>query len=92
MISLKIIFDVNIQTMKLVPSSPLMFLVVLVVIFVVGLLFGKLFKKKTEKFDSTIHGLPSTVKEFADSPKVLPPVPVNTGVTYHDQWCGKFNC
>ncbi|AGE51222.1 hypothetical protein PBCVCVM1_601L [Paramecium bursaria Chlorella virus CVM-1] len=78
--------------MKLVPSSPLMFLVVIVVIFAVGLLFGKMFNKKTEKFDSVIHGIPSTVQEFAASPKVLAPVPTNKGVTTHDDWCGKFNC
>ena len=79
--------------MKLVPSSPLMFLVVIVVIFALGLLFGKMFnKKKTEKFDSVIHGRPSTVQEFAASPKVLAPVPTNKGVTTHDDWCQKFNC
>jgi len=78
--------------MKLVPSSPLMFLVVIVVIFALGLLFGKMFgKKKTEKFDSVIHGIPSTVQEFATSPKVLPPVPQNKGVTDHDQWAKAFN-
>lgn len=77
--------------MKLVPSSPLVFLLVLVVIFAVGLLFGKMFKKKTEKFDSVIHGLPSTVQEFAASPKVLAPVPTNKGVTTHDDWVKAFN-
>lgn len=79
--------------MKLVPTSPLMFLVVIVVIFAVGMLFGKMFnKKKTEKFDSVMHGLPSTVQEFASSPKVLPPVPTNKGVTTHDDYCNAFNC
>ena len=79
--------------MKLMPTSPMMFLLVLVVIFAVGLLFGKMFnKKKAEKFDTIIHGIPSTVQEFAASPKVLPPVPMNKGVTTHDEWCGKFNC
>ena len=79
--------------MKLVPSSPLMFLVVIVVIFALGLLFGKMFNKnKTNKFDSVIHGLPSTVQEFAASPKVLAPVPQNKGVTDHDQWCKASNC
>jgi hypothetical protein len=79
--------------MKLMPTSPMMFLLVLVVIFAAGLLFGKMFnKKKAEKFDTIINGIPSTVQEFAASPKVLPPVPMNKGVTTHDEWCGKFNC
>jgi hypothetical protein len=70
--------------------------VVLIAIFLSGLFFGKMFAKKRhykkEKFDDSYYGLPSTVKEFADSPKVLPPVPENVGVTTHDEWCGKFNC
>jgi len=32
------------------------------------------------------------VKEFADSPKVLPPVPQNKGVLDHDNFCSAFNC
>ena len=83
--------------MKFIPSSPLVFVAVLIAIFLFGLFFGKMFTKKAtpmkkEKFDDAYYGLPSTVKEFADSPKVLPPVPENVGVTTHDEWCDKFNC
>lgn len=80
--------------MKLVPTSPIVFALVLVAMFAIGMLFGKMFgKKKTvEKFADAYYGVPSTVKEFADSPKTLPPVPVNKGVTYHDQWCSAANC
>jgi len=82
--------------MKFIPSNPLVFVAVLVAIFLVGIFFGKMFDGKVfkgEKFDDAAYrGIPSTVKEFADSPKVLPPVPENVGVTTHDEWCGKFNC
>ncbi|AGE55704.1 hypothetical protein ATCVMN08101_620L [Acanthocystis turfacea Chlorella virus MN0810.1] len=81
--------------MKFVPSSPLAIVLLLAALFVVGFVAAKLFKKKKgpkEKFDDSYYGLPSTVKEFADSPKVLPPVPENRGVTTHDEWCQKFNC
>lgn len=79
--------------MKFVPSNPVVFVLVLVAIFAVGMLFGKMFSggKKTEKFDDAYHGLPSTVKEFGASPKVLPPVPMNKGVTTHDMWAAKFD-
>ena len=64
-----------------------------VAIFAVGLLFGKMFNKKPEKYSNdSYHGLPSTVKEFADSPKQLPPVPENKGVSTHDDWCAASNC
>lgn len=78
--------------MKLVPSNPIVFVLVLVVIFFVGMMVGKLFKPKTEKFRDSYHGIPSTVQEFANSPKVLPPVPQNKGVTTHDSWCAKLEC
>lgn len=81
--------------MKFVPSSPLGIALLLVALFVIGFVAAKLFKKKgtkKEKFDDSYYGLPSTVKEFANSPKVLPPVPENRGVTTHDEWCDKFNC
>jgi hypothetical protein len=81
--------------MKLIPSSPLVFVLVLVALFAAGMIFSKLvFNKKTaEKYsDDAYYGLPSTVKEFADSPKKLPPVPENRGVTTHDDYCQAFNC
>jgi len=83
--------------MKFIPDHPLVFVALLVVIFLAGFFFGKIFKTsssppKKEKFDDAYYGLPSTVKEFADSPKVLPPVPQNKGVTTHDEYCAKFNC
>lgn len=83
--------------MKLIPSSPVVFGLVIIAFFVVGILFGKMFSKKTaivkvEKFGEMSGGVPSTVQEFASSPKVLPPVPENKGVTTHDEWCGAFNC
>ncbi|AGE50215.1 hypothetical protein ATCVCanal1_508L [Acanthocystis turfacea Chlorella virus Canal-1] len=83
--------------MKFIPANPLVYVAILIAIFLFGLFFGKMFTKKAaapkkEKFDDAYYGLPSTVKEFADSPKVLPPVPENKGVTTHDEWCGAFNC
>ena len=83
--------------MKFIPSSPIVYVAILVAIFLLGLFLAKMFTKKSvmpkkEKFDDSYYGLPSTVKEFADSPKVLPPVPENVGVTTHDEWCNKFNC
>lgn len=79
--------------MKFVPTNPVVFVIVLVAIFVIGMLVGKMFAggKKTEKFNDAYYGIPSTVKEFADSPKVLPPVPQNKGVTDHDEWTKEFN-
>jgi hypothetical protein len=79
--------------MNFIPTNPLVFVLVLVAIFAVGMLAGKLFDKKSEKFnDDAYYGLPSTVKEFANSPKQLPPVPENRGVTSHDDYCQAFNC
>lgn len=78
--------------MKLVPSNPIVFVLVLAVIFAVGMMVGKMFKPKTEKFSDAYYGIPSTVQEFAKSPKVLPPVPENRGVLTHDDFCAKFDC
>jgi hypothetical protein len=82
--------------MKFVPSSPLAIVLLLAALFAIGFSVGKMFTKKKqmkkEKFDDAYYGLPSTVKEFDNSPKVLPPVPENRGVTTHDEWCNKFNC
>ncbi|AGE59466.1 hypothetical protein ATCVOR07043_563L [Acanthocystis turfacea Chlorella virus OR0704.3] len=80
--------------MKFIPSSPLLYVAILVAVFLLGLSIAKFFTKKgkKEKFNDSYYGLPSTVTEFADSPKVLPPVPENKGVTTHDEWCDKFNC
>ena len=79
--------------MKFIPTSPVVFALVLIAIFAIGMLFGKMFsKKKAEKFNNAYTGLPSTVKEFADGPKQLPPVPQNKGVTDHDLWCKEDNC
>ncbi|AGE57713.1 hypothetical protein ATCVNTS1_604L [Acanthocystis turfacea Chlorella virus NTS-1] len=80
--------------MKFIPSSPLMYVAILAAVFLLGLSIAKFFTKKgkKERFDDSYYGLPSTVKEFADSPKVLPPVPENKGVSTHDEWCSKFNC
>ena len=83
--------------MKFIPSSPLLYVAILVAVFLLGLSIAKFFTKKgkngkKEKFDDSYYGLPSTVKEFADSPKVLPPVPENKGVTTHDMWCSASNC
>ena len=83
--------------MKFIPSSPFVFVAVLIAIFLFGMFFASMFNKKAtpskkEKFDDSYYGLPSTVKEFADSPKVLPPVPENKGVVSGDVWCKKFNC
>ncbi len=80
--------------MKFVPSNPIVFVIVLAVIFALGMLFGKMFKRKpkAEKFNDAYHGIPSTVQELANSPKVLPPVPENKGVLTHDDFCDKFDC
>ncbi|AAC96899.1 hypothetical protein PBCVAN69C_576R [Paramecium bursaria Chlorella virus AN69C] len=74
--------------MQFVPKSPLVLLLILVAFFVVGMLFGKMFSKgkKAEKFNDAYYGVPSTVAEFAKSPKVLPPVPQNKGVTSCKEW------
>jgi hypothetical protein len=80
--------------MKLIPSSPIVFVLVLLAIFGAGMLFGKLFGKKTkaEKFNEAYHGIPMTVVEQATGPKVLPPVPTQKGVLTHDLVCDAFNC
>jgi hypothetical protein len=79
--------------MKFIPSSPVVFVLVIVAFFAMGMLAGKMFgKKKAEKFDPNYIGEFGTPAEMASGPKVLPPVPENVGVTTHDQWCDKFNC
>ena len=79
--------------MHLLTKNPLWFVFFAIVFFAAGVVFDKLLtKKKTEKFFDGYTGIPSTVKEFADSPKVLPPVKQNPGVTDHDGWCALSNC
>lgn len=79
--------------MNFIPRSPVVFVLVIVAFFAVGMLAGKMFgKKKTEKFDSDYVGEFSTPSEMANGPKVLPPVPENRGVVSSDTWCKKFNC
>lgn len=74
-------------------KSPIVFAVVLAALFIAGILFGKMMgKTKVETFDDTYSGILNTVQDFSNSPKVLPPVPQNEGVTTHDDWCGAFNC
>ena len=79
--------------MKFVPSSPVVFVLVIVAFFAMGMLAGKMFgKKKAEKFDPNYVGEFSTPSEMASGPKVLPPVPENIGVVSSETWCKKFNC
>jgi hypothetical protein len=72
-------------------KSPLMFVLFAVLFFAAGILVDKFFFKKSavkpEKFEDGVYGLPSTVTEFANGPKVLPLVPQNVGVTDYDKWC-----
>ena len=79
--------------MKFVPSSPVVFVLVIIAFFVTGMLFGKMFgKKKAEKFDPNYVGEFGTPAEMAGGPKVLPKVPENIGVVSSETWCKKFNC
>lgn len=72
-------------------KSPLMFVIFAALFFIAGVLVDKFFMKKSvvkpEKFEDNIGGLPSTVTEFANGPKVLPLVPQNIGVSDYDKWC-----
>lgn len=79
--------------MRFVPSSPVVFMLIVIAFFATGMLFGKMFgKKKAEKFDSGYHGEFDTPQRMEAGPKVLPPVPQNIGVVSGDVWCKKFNC
>lgn len=82
--------------MKFIPSSPVVFVLIIVAFFAMGMLAGKMFGKKVvkaEKFDSDmIVGEFNTPKNMADGPKVLPKVPENIGVVSSETWCKKFNC
>lgn len=79
--------------MKFIPSSPVIFVLVIVAFFAMGMLAGKMFgKKKAEKFDADIMGEFNTPANMASGPKVLPKVPENIGVVSSETWCKKFNC
>jgi len=79
--------------MKFIPSSPVVFVLVIVAFFAMGMLAGKMFgKKKAEKFEADIMGEFNTPANMASGPKVLPPVPENKGVISGATWCKKFNC
>jgi hypothetical protein len=79
--------------MKFIPSSPVVFVLVIVAFFAMGMLAGKMFgKKKAEKFEADIMGEFNTPANMASGPKVLPKVPENIGVVSGDTWCKKFNC
>ena len=81
--------------MTVIPSSPVVFVLIIVAFFAMGMLAGKMFGKKVvkaEKFDSNYTGEFSTPSEMASGPKVLPPVPENIGVVSSETWCKKFNC
>jgi hypothetical protein len=79
--------------MKFIPSSPVVFVLVIVAFFAMGMLAGKMFgKKKAEKFEADIMGEFNTPANMASGPKVLPKVPENIGVISSETWCKKFNC
>jgi hypothetical protein len=79
--------------MKFIPSSPVVFVLVIVAFFAMGMLAGKMFgKKKAEKFEADIMGEFNTPANMASGPKVLPKVPENIGVVSGETWCKKFNC
>jgi hypothetical protein len=79
--------------MKFIPSSPVVFVLVIVAFFAMGMLAGKMFgKKKAEKFEADIMGEFNTPANMASGPKVLPKVPENIGVVSSETWCKKFNC
>ena len=79
--------------MRFIPTSPVVFVLVIVAFFAMGMLAGKMFgKKKAEKFDPNYVGEFNTPKNMADGPKVLPPVPENKGVVSSETWCKAFNC
>lgn len=81
--------------MKFIPSSPVVFVLIIVAFFAMGMLAGKMFGKKVvkaEKFDPNYAGEFSTPSEMASGPRVLPPVPENKGVVSGDTYCKEFNC
>lgn len=81
--------------MKFIPSSPVIFVLIIVAFFAMGMLAGKMFGKKVvkaEKFDPNYMGEFSTPSEMASGPRVLPPVPENKGVVSGETFCKKFNC
>jgi len=79
--------------MKFIPSNPVVFVLVIVAFFAMGMLAGKMFgKKKAEKFEADIMGEFNTPANMASGPKVLPKVPENIGVVSSETWCKKFNC
>lgn len=82
--------------MRFIPTSPVVFVLVIVAFFAMGMLAGKMFgkkdAKKAEKFDPAYVGEFNTPSNMANGPKILPPVPENIGVVSSDTWCNKFNC
>lgn len=82
--------------MKFIPSSPVVFVLIIVAFFAMGMLAGKMFGKKVvkvEKFDHPDYtGEFSTPSGMASGPRVLPPVPENKGVVSSETYCRKFNC
>ena len=79
--------------MKLIPTNPVVFVLVLVAFFAMGMLAGKMFgKKKVEKFEDDTVGEFNTPANMASGPRVLPEVPENKGVISGATWCKKFNC
>ena len=62
--------------MRFIPTSPVVFVLVIVAFFAMGMLAGKMFgKKKAEKFDPNYVGEFSTPSEMANGPKCCPPCP-----------------
>ena len=83
--------------MKFIPSSPVVFVLIIVAFFAMGMLAGKMFGKKVvkaEKFgpEPEYTGEFNTPVNMTNGPKVLPKVPENIGVVSGDTWCKKFNC
>lgn len=79
--------------MNLIPKSPVVFLLVIVAFFAIGMLVGKMFgKKKVEKFDDSFYGEFNTPSGMSGGPKVLPPVPENKGVVSGETMCKLANC
>lgn len=81
--------------MKFIPSSPVVFVLIIIAFFAMGMLAGKMFgKKKAEKFypDIVDEGEFNTPSNMANGPRVLPKVPENIGVISGETWCKKFNC
>lgn len=82
--------------MQLIPKSPVVFLLVIIAFFALGMLTGKMLgKKKVEKFDDfddSFYGELNTPDGMAGGPKVLPPVPENIGVVSGETMCKIANC